>query len=77
MCLSASNALPKTMTTGAVVPYGNTFLVVGGHDGSDSLDSIYYYEVDTESWSELDATLSSPSNQLEATEVDISIFPSC
>ena len=65
------------MTTGAVVPYGNTFLVVGGHDGSDSLDSIYYYEVDTESWSELDATLSSPSNQLEATEVDISIFPSC
>ena len=75
--LSGSNALPTAMTTGAVVPFGDTFLIVGGHDGSSSLDTIYYYEVDTESWSELDATLSSASSQLEATVVDINNFPSC
>ena len=75
--LSASNTLPFEMSTGAVVPYEDTFLIVGGHDGSNSLDTIYYYEVDSESWSELDATLSSPSSQLEATEVDINIFPTC
>ena len=64
-------------TTGAVVPYGDTFLIVGGNDGTGPMDTIYYYEVDTESWSELDATLSSATSQLEATSVDINDFPSC
>ena len=63
------------MTTGAVVPYsGNmeeSFLIVGGHDASDPMDTIYYYEVATESWLLLDATLSNPSSQVEATEVDV------
>ena len=63
------------MTTGAVVPYSNynyeeSFLIVGGHDASGPLDTIYYYEVATELWLPLDATLSNPSSQVEATEVD-------
>ena len=69
------------MTTGAVVPYSGynseeSFLIVGGHDASDPLDTIYYYEVATESWLLLDATLTSPSSQLEATEVDVSVLSS-
>ena len=63
------------MTTGAVVPYSGynseeSFLIVGGHDASGPLDTIYYYEVATELWLPLDATLSNPSSQVEATEVD-------
>ena len=63
------------MTTGAVVPYSGynseeSFLIVGGHDASGPLDTIYYYEVATELWLPLDVTLTNPSSQVQATEVD-------
>ena len=65
------------MTTGAVVPHDDTFLIVGGHNGKEHLDTIYYYEVDSESWVELHSTLPRPTASLRAIKADINIFPSC
>ena len=75
--LSALNTLPATVTTGALVPHDDSFLIIGGHDGRERVDTIYYYEVDSELWLELDATLPRPTASLRAVKADINIFPSC
>ena len=65
------------MCSGAVVPYGDSFLICGGEGSSgDRLDTIYKYEVASDSWTLLTATLPNPTTNLRATSVDISIFPS-
>ena len=64
------------MCSGAVVPYEASFLILGGESSSgDRLDTIYKYEVATDSWTLLTATLPNPTTNLRATSVDISIFP--
>ena len=65
------------MTTGSVVPHDDTFLIVGGHDGRRRLDTIYIYEVDSQSWLEVNATLPRPTASLRAVKTDINMFPSC
>ena len=63
------------MCAGAVVPYEDSFLIVGGESGDARLDTIYKYEPSTDSWTLLQATWPNPSSNLRATSVDISIFP--
>ena len=64
------------MSSGAVVPHEDSFLIVGGENGSgDRLDTIYKYEVATDSWTLLQATLPNPTSNLKATSVEMSIFP--
>ena len=41
------------------------------------LDSVYLYEVDSGSWTKLDATLPRKAHTVAAMMVDRSIFPSC
>ena len=65
------------MCSGTVVPYGDSFLILGGEDATGArLDTIYKYEVSDDSWTLLQATLPNPTSNLRATSVDINIFPS-
>ena len=41
---------PFPLGYAASVPYGNTFIVIGGYNGSIDQDAIYQYEVDTGDW---------------------------
>ena len=63
------------MCSGAVVPHGDSFLICGGESADSRLDTIYKYEVSTDSWTLLEATLPNPTSNLRATSVDMSIFP--
>ena len=65
------------MTTGTVVPHEDTFLIVGGRGGKKRLDTIYIYDVDSESWLELNGALPRPMASIRAIKADMNIFPSC
>ena len=42
--------LPNVIYHGESVQYKNTFLIVGGWDGSNRFDSIYEYDIRTNQW---------------------------
>ncbi len=68
--------LPNPLNDAATVQYGSTFLLVGGQTGDTAYsDAILMY--DDGSWQELQATLSSPRELVQATMVDASSFPHC
>jgi hypothetical protein len=48
----------------------NTFLLVGGYDGANDLDTIYLYEPSTEGWTRLPATLGRGRGKVTAMLVD-------
>ena len=56
--LLSGNSLPLPLLDTSVVPYGESFLLVGGCHAGDNLrevtDTIYKYEVLSESWTLLD-----------------------
>lgn len=61
-----------------VVPLEESFLLVGGYDGYPlTLDTIYKYNKDNDTWSLLETRLPSPAEKPIALLVDIDIFPSC
>ena len=71
------------MEDATVVPYGESFLLVGGEVGYDvspisgRTDAIYQYEILDNSWTLLDAKLPFNRSVPVALMVDIDIFPSC
>ena len=71
------------MDGATVVPYGESFLLVGGYVGYDvspitgTIDSIYQYEILSDSWTLLDTKIPFNAYNVIALMVDIDIFPSC
>ena len=72
--------MPHHLSDSAVVPLGESFLLVGGFL-SDAwpkyLDTIYKYEKLSDSWTLLNATIPYRAGAPIALMVDIDIFPSC
>ena len=55
---------------GSSIPYGNTFLVVGGYiAGPGEQNSIWEYEVDTGNWKKLDQEMMTERSNFAATLV--------
>ena len=76
--LPAGNKLPKSIYGATVVQQPQSFYIVGGYTFMEGyLDSIYSYDVDSDSWTELDVTLPRKAHTVAAMMVDRSIFPSC
>ena len=73
----SANRLPKPILGAAVVPYDNSFLLVGGFsDGLYSADIHKYNAVDDE-WIKLEAELKTPRYNHVALLVEQSLFPEC
>ena len=73
----SANRLPKPIRGAAVVPYDNSFLLVGGFsDGLYSADIHMYNAVDDE-WIKLEAELKTPRYNHVALLVEQSLFPEC
>ena len=76
--LTLGRKLPKTIYGATVVPYLQSFIMVGGYTYREGyLDSVYFYEVDSDSWTQLAVTLPRKAHTVSAMMVDRSIFPSC
>ena len=70
--------MPKTIYGATVVPYLQSFILVGGYTYMEGyLDSVLFYEVDSDSWTKLDVTLPRKAHTVSAMMVDRSIFPDC
>ena len=59
------------------MPLDETFLIVGGLNCGEYLDTIYRYEKDSDSWTRFAVELPGVAAAPIAMMVDISIFPSC
>ena len=75
-----ANPLPKAISDAAVIPYNNSFLLIGGE--TDSLDSyfltdVYQYNSVDDSWILLDAELKTARSGHVALLVERSLFPEC
>ncbi len=53
------------------VPYLDTFLLVGGHDGARALDTMYRYDADEDKFVLIPQKLSVPVHAIAAFAVDI------
>ena len=74
------NPLPLPLADATVVPFDETFLLVGGFLSDDRpsySDSIYKYEKQDDSWTLLDTKIPFRVSNPIALMVDIDIFPSC
>ena len=77
-----ANDLPKQMVASAVVPYNDSFFIVGGADaygdeGSEFYRDIYQYDADNDEWIEMEAKLKIPRYDHVALLVKQSLFPDC
>lgn len=61
-------SLPYDIHYGASVPYGDSFLIVGGYSNGQFsyLDTIFYFNPETEIFELFDQTLSEPKDQMAA-----------
>ncbi len=59
------------------VPYGNSFAIVGGTDGSGDTDTIALYDPETETFPILEERLSERKNYVTAFSVSEKTFPPC
>ena len=77
--LITANRLPKPISEAAVVPYDNSFFLVGGGNRDDGLffEGIYQYNADNDEWIEMEAKLKTPRSDHVALLVQQSIFPKC
>ena len=69
------NALPEPIYDATVVPYEDSFLLVGNGNGLS--DRIYRYENLGDSWTLLETRLQKPVADPVALMVDADIFPPC
>lgn len=75
----AANPLPQPMGNAAVVPFGDSFLLVGGDTISGSpdhpkLSTIYRYNSKDDSWTLIEAALSEPKYNVTAMLVERKII---
>ena len=76
--LITANLLPKTIGEAAVVPYDDSFLIVGGYNANDGyIQDIYQYDAANDEWIELEAKLKTPRSHHVALLVKPSLFPEC
>ena len=76
----SGNPLPQAMEDATVVPFGETFLLVGCYVDVGlflATDDIYKYEKLSDSWTLLDTKIPFPSFVPIALMVNIDIFPPC
>ena len=68
-----STSLPSDLRLGQVIPFGNTFLIFGGRQGSDSTystDEILEFQPDTETWIVREERMSTPRSGFYAVYVN-------
>ncbi len=53
--------LPRPLQSAGSLPYGDSFIVVGGrYDSFTYSEAVYMYDIEDENWIELDAALQVP-----------------
>ena len=74
-----ANRLPKPISEAAVVPYKDSFFLVGGGNRDDGLffKDIYQYDVDNDAWIEVEGKLKTARSDPIALPVQKSLFPEC
>ena len=70
----AGPSLPHTIENAASVPFGATFLIVGGMSEAKYLDTVYLYDTGKAAWALLDARLSEARVNAVAMLVDRTLF---
>jgi N-acetylneuraminic acid mutarotase len=73
--------LPQPIYGSTVVPYEDSFLLVGGYNGNAEgerkLNTIYKYDVANDSWRLLTPHLAEVKYHVTAVMVDRAMFPDC
>ena len=75
--LAANNPFPTKIVDPAVAQHKDTFYIIGGDDGSSSLNTIYRFEVSDESWRLMPNRLKFERKWATAMMVKSSLFPTC
>ena len=76
--LISANLLPKPIGEASVVPYDDSFFLVGGYNGNDGyIGEIYRYSAASDEWIELKAKLKTPRSHHVSLLVQQSLFPAC
>ena len=69
--------LPIPIKQAAVVPFNNTFLLVGGCTDSEYFGNIYQYNAVEDDWLKMETELKTPRCGHVALLVQQSLFPDC
>ena len=69
--------MPQPITLAAVVPFNNTFLLVGGYSHGEYVGNIYQYIAADDDWFKMDTELKTPRARSVALLVQPSLFPEC
>jgi N-acetylneuraminic acid mutarotase len=76
-CSLSVNPLPQPIWNATVVPFGDSFYLVGGQTSNGSnLNTIYLYNPDEDSWTLLDAKLKQGKYGVIAILIDKQLFRS-
>ena len=77
----AANPLPQYISSAASVAFNNTFLLIGGYNGTNGnlnpLATIHQYNVEEDKWIKLSSQLSTPRSSHVSLLVPQSLFPNC
>ena len=73
----SANDFPGDISDVDSVPFGETFLLVGGMSNGANTDSILVYSPTGDSWNYVEGRLESGKNKTTAMLVQKSMFPSC
>ena len=73
---ATAKGLPKPMRNSAVVPYEDTFLLVGGYNGNYLAD-VFQYNPNDDEWAKLTTELKIPRHSHIAVLVQQSLFHEC
>ncbi len=71
------NRLPHPIYASMSVPYGNTFALVGGWNGTSSTDTVYLYEPGSDTWTLVNDRIAVPIHHHAAFPVRQESFPKC
>ncbi len=71
--------LPHGLFASTAVPYGNSFLLVGGLErhGGPAVDAVYKFDPETENWILMPQRLNRPKHAVGAVLVRPDEFPAC
>ncbi len=69
--------LPQPIRQSTSVPYGNTFLLIGGNKDFHFLDTVYEYVAESGTWKLHPTRLDTPKRNVGAMLVRKESFPTC
>ena len=75
--LFSANDFPGDISDADSVPFGETFLLVGGMSGGANSDFIFMYSPTNDSWNYVEGRLESGKNKTTAMLVQTSMFSNC